>query len=912
MNKHIVLDFKQNLITVSSKIENSIKYLANENPGYCAQLIIGDCRDLTDAIFQLEYSLNNPTIDMSSVPPLEYLKSAQAYCGNREGFSKITKLSKYTYIVTSHQPQQEFQSMILLNEYLELLEACRELCKKKYQIDILNNLHDFPFSHKREQYNEYYNSILENINSQKTLLSSDIFYIEKKRLIITDKGKLFEYVLAPISNEKSKLDRLTVYSLRNINETHSISCTLAYCYVKIFDSKLKVFYINDYTNRILARDLNLFAKLCGKKYKISKISCGYVQLMNYLTKENTTIYEIVNDKNFPLLIKRIFNGEENLITSLLSDIRVAIGSNVLGCKTLKYVLYKFDYDLMRSVSVKKIFDKSLNDHFPYLSSSCFPFEQNPFVFPLRDDNTSLRDLINCLEEYYSEEYYLKRLVKSSIENDRELYSPVEKFKFGKNTIIDLVNKYNSSLSQYFVNKGEELALIDNRYLTIKSYEENVSFIINKLNSLYRSKNNDYATLSENYVNHLDENVVDKDKINFIKKGFKDSSVLIINGSAGTGKTTLVKHFVSILSGCKFLFLSVMHSALINLKNKVISSINPNDASFLTLDYAVKTDLSMYDCLIIDECSTAPNNLIKEILSKTSFKYVILVGDETQIQSIKFGNWFTIALEMFPNITSNLSTIHRSEDKNLLNLWGKVRNLDNELIEFMSNMPGLLNDINNLFKDNFDKDEVVLCLNYDGPYGINSINRTLQDKNQNIPYSWNVWTFKKNDPIIFNSCYKYRKFFYNNQKGLIVDITENNNSLVFQIAIKKEDSNCRYSSGNVVYLGEFNGCDLYSIQIDKSTPDDSDTPDNSIVPFQLRYAISIHKSQGLEFKKVKIILTEDVDELITHNIFYTAITRAKERLFIYSNKNSIRTVVNSFAKTNAMKDISILRKRNKLI
>ena len=114
------------------------------------------------------------------------------------------------------------------------------------------------------------------------------------------------------------------------------------------------------------------------------------------------------------------------------------------------------------------------------------------------------------------------------------------------------------------------------------------------------------------------------------------------------------------------------------------------------------------------------------------------------------------------------------------------------------------------------------------------------------------------------------------------------------------------------MGESKEYDLYSIQVDKTTPDDSDTPDNSIVPFQLRYAISIHKSQGLEFKKVKIILTEDVDELITHNIFYTAITRAKECLSIYSDLNCIRTVVNSFTKTNAIKDICILKKRNKLI
>ena len=45
----------------------------------------------------------------------------------------------------------------------------------------------------------------------------------------------------------------------------------------------------------------------------------------------------------------------------------------------------------------------------------------------------------------------------------------------------------------------------------------------------------------------------------------------------------------------------------------------------------------------------------------------------------------------------------------------------------------------------------------------------------------------------------------------------------------------------------------------------------MVPFQIAYAVSIHKAQGLEYESVKVVITEDIDEMITHNIFYTAIT-----------------------------------------
>ena len=33
-----------------------------------------------------------------------------------------------------------------------------------------------------------------------------------------------------------------------------------------------------------------------------------------------------------------------------------------------------------------------------------------------------------------------------------------------------------------------------------------------------------------------------------------------------------------------------------------------------------------------------------------------------------------------------------------------------------------------------------------------------------------------------------------------------------------------------------------------------------------------QAQGLEYKSVKVVITEDIDEKISHNIFYTAITR----------------------------------------
>ena len=78
---------------------------------------------------------------------------------------------------------------------------------------------------------------------------------------------------------------------------------------------------------------------------------------------------------------------------------------------------------------------------------------------------------------------------------------------------------------------------------------------------------------------------------------------------------------------------------------------------------------------------------------------------------------------------------------------------------------------------------------------------------------------------------------------------------------------------------------------------------SIVPFQLAYAVSIHKSQGLEYNSVKIVIPKSNSEKVSHGVFYTAITRAKEKLRIYSSAETLDKIVKGF-KSNGSKGRSL--------
>ena len=57
----------------------------------------------------------------------------------------------------------------------------------------------------------------------------------------------------------------------------------------------------------------------------------------------------------------------------------------------------------------------------------------------------------------------------------------------------------------------------------------------------------------------------------------------------------------------------------------------------------------------------------------------------------------------------------------------------------------------------ETEEIVLCLNYDGPYGINNINRYLQMTNPNEAIEWGINSYKVNDPIIFGDVYFLYEF-----------------------------------------------------------------------------------------------------------------------------------------------------------
>jgi hypothetical protein len=143
------------------------------------------------------------------------------------------------------------------------------------------------------------------------------------------------------------------------------------------------------------------------------------------------------------------------------------------------------------------------------------------------------------------------------------------------------------------------------------------------------------------------------------------------------------------------------------------------------------------------------------------------------------------------------------------------------------------------------------------------------------------------------------------KGTIVKIDRVPGRITFDVALDHEvaasdvlGTDLRWIDGSTVQFDVFERGD---------TDDDDDTV-NTIVPFQIAYAVSIHKAQGLEYDSVKVVITDANEESVSHSIFYTAITRARQYLEVFWTPETQHRILHRLAVRENAKDESLLRVR----
>lgn len=816
------------------------------------------------------------------------------------------------------------QSERLMLKYYDFLWQIRKFLREQYGMSVLHNLEKFPLHIEDSIDQQYYESIANAVNSvtpQSGKLCQSRYYIQKKVPFFIGTERYYEITLQLAGIYSTKYNRITAYTKMNITTDYSIQVGYREIAIDLWGVLSKIKVITNWEVSIEPSCLNMIAKSLFFNTRISSKYGEYHALMHFLTETGMNFLDLIDlqEVRFSDIIDRIY---ENTSTSNFKDVllnireKCSIKSNFLGRNTIRYLLINLREEALESVFPNQFAKKRLSGEIN-LSSRCFPFEKNPFISNLSGSRTSengnIQKIIKVVgyDKLDAMRPYL--FLKNSIKQTGEIY-----FEMGLNQLDNSsITEYNSQLDSWEREQGLQIN-VENDYAYIESYEKTTIFILKRLLELASKGNKGQKELNQNYLQHHPD-ITDNLKAQAIRDAFVNSQVLLIYGAAGTGKTTLINYISNLMLNRRKLFLTKTYTALQNLKRRID---NPGaDSDFTSFDsFTKKVTLTDYDIIFVDECSIIDNRAMQALLEKIgSNTFLVLAGDIHQIESIDFGNWFLYAKDIIKTFGSNIELLStwRTKDQALISLWDEVRLKDSNITEKLVIDGPFSENIGSNILTKSEKDEIVLCLNYDGKFGLNNMNNFFQNANQSgVAVSWQEWSYKVGDPILFNNSKRF-PLLYNNLKGRIVDIKKSADNISFTIDVDIIITENDCINAGIKFIDIINNSTRINFTVDKYDGNDIDEEDEqsrmkSVVPFQLAYAVSIHKAQGLEYDSVKVIIPTNNSEKITHGVFYTAITRAKKNLKIYWSSETMNEIVKSFYDNQIkIKSLDIIKSKLKL-
>lgn len=445
-----------------------------------------------------------------------------------------------------------------------------------------------------------------------------------------------------------------------------------------------------------------------------------------------------------------------------------------------------------------------------------------------------------------------------------------------------------------LSKLNKIKIIKNRYYLEELYESE-QYIANRLAKLNDLDHRKLPKL-EDKIRQLELvtgiTYDDSQKAAIMKS--LNNNLTIITGGPGTGKTTIIKCIVSLLT------------ELCNVKPEKIALLAPTGRAARKLmdttnipAYTIHKYLgwdkesnsferdeyfpNKEEYIIVDEASMIDTVLMASLLKGTLLgaKY-ILVGDYYQLPSVSQGQVLKDLIDSNCLDVIKLNTLYRqTEDSYINTLAYEIKNKDISdtfLLKYddynfiTCNEDDILPLIEDIVKKALDKgytekDIQVLAPIYKTLNGIDSLNKLLQKIiNPKSP--------KKNEIISGDIIYREGdkilqlvndsdNFISNGDIGYIESIT-----LASKTKSKKNEIVINFDGTRVTY-----------------TPKD-------FVNITHGYAISVHKSQGGEFKMVIIPFSKSFKRMLYNKLVYTAITRAKQALILVGDPNSFIYGVNN--------------------
>ncbi len=425
---------------------------------------------------------------------------------------------------------------------------------------------------------------------------------------------------------------------------------------------------------------------------------------------------------------------------------------------------------------------------------------------------------------------------------------------------------------------------DKKYLTLKKLaeiekkvEKNIKNLLKhtiKINGVY------IKNAIQNVLGDIPEDEI-QEKEGAIQK-LLENKLTFVSGVAGAGKSTVIKIFTEVLDELEenFKILTPTGKASERLREEGLESETIH--YFLKSNGFMDNELFIFngngevqeiENLIIDEISMVPLDLLYYLLNAVDLgqiKRIIFVGDIKQLPPIGYGY---PAKDIYNFLEQNclrskylikLEKSYRSSDK-FIQLANKLRNENLtpedvkpyltdvinqnnfQILKFSSQkeLEDLINQI--IQKEGITKEKLaqdpetfqILMPKKEGYSGSNHLNRYINSLFNKDKFDWENTKIIK---LINTYCPPDKENCVETFNGMIGSVS---------------DKKIKFKGGQVIPF----------------------SADKMGYEYDYAYAITIHKSQGSEFDTVVVILPENIGNLFTRELLYTALTRAKKKLYL---------------------------------
>ncbi len=374
-------------------------------------------------------------------------------------------------------------------------------------------------------------------------------------------------------------------------------------------------------------------------------------------------------------------------------------------------------------------------------------------------------------------------------------------------------------------------------------------------------------------------------------------LLVLTGGPGTGKTTAIKGIINIF---EFQHLDIALAAPTGRAAKRMSEVTGMEAKTIHRLLEVEWDeddrpvfrrnaSNPLDCnaLILDELSMIDIHLFCNLLEALPLGCrLILVGDSDQLPPVGAGNVLQdlINSEMLPVVCLNQVFRQALESKIITNAHKIVKgehpdlkNNDSDFFHMERQSPYLTaQTVTELCAVRLPKaygwdsfsDIQVICPSKKGETGTQNLNKLLQN-------ALNPKTDDKKEITVTGRVFRV---------GDKVMQIKNN----YNIEWESEDE-----KGTGIFNGDIGILTDINIQSAVATIDFDGRialiPGEYLSELEHAYAITVHKSQGSEFKAVILPVLGVVPNLAYRNLLYTAVTRAKEMLITVGSADTVNAM-----------------------